>query len=77
MYLHSEITFRPYLIIAIAFFTSYKIFVTPKDLEVELEKKLEKYVLKETYNVAINEIKSDISEMKDKLDRIYEKLINA
>ena len=69
--------YAPYLIIAIAFFTSYKIFVTPKDLEVELEKKLEKYVLKETYNVAINEIKSDISEMKDKLDRIYEKLINA
>ena len=69
--------YAPYLIIAISFFTSYKIFVTPKDLELELEKKLEKYVLKETYNVAVNEIKSDIAEMKDKLDRIYEKLISG
>ena len=31
--------YAPYLIIAISFFTSYKIFVTPKDLELELEKK--------------------------------------
>ena len=43
--------YAPYIIIAIAFFTNYKIFVTPKDLEVELEKKLEKYVLKETYSL--------------------------
>lgn len=69
--------YAPYLIIAIAFFTNYKIFVTPKDLDNELEKRLEKYVLKETYNIAVNEIKSDIAEMKDKLDKIYDKLINA
>ena len=70
-------TYAPYIIIIVAFLVNYKIFVTPKDLDNELEKKLEKYVLKETYNVAVNEIKSDIAEMKEKLDRIYEKLINA
>lgn len=69
--------YAPYIIIAMAFLTNYKIFVTPKDLDNELEKKLEKYVLKETYNIAVNEIKSDIAEMKDKLDKIYDKLINA
>lgn len=70
-------TYAPYIIIVIAFLTNYKIFVTPKDLDNELEKRLEKYVLKETYNIAVNEIKSDIAEMKDKLDKIYDKLINA
>lgn len=69
--------YAPYIVIIIAFMTNYKIFVTPKDLDNELDKRLDKYVLKETYNVAVNEIKSDIAEMKDKLDRIYEKLINA
>lgn len=69
--------YAPYIVIIIAFMTNYKIFVTPKDMDNELERRLDKYVLKETYNVAVNEIKSDIAEMKDKLDRIYEKLINA
>lgn len=69
--------YAPYIVIIIAFLTNYKVFVTPKDLDNELERRLDKYVLKETYNVAVNEIKSDIAEMKDKLDRIYEKLINA
>lgn len=69
--------YAPYLIIAISFFTSYKIFVTPKDLELELEKKLEKYVLKETYNLTVGELKTDISEMKEKIDKMYDKLINA
>lgn len=69
--------YAPYIVIIVAFLTNYKIFVTPKDLDNELDKRLDKYVLKETYNVAVNEIKSDIAEMKDKLDRIYDKLINA
>lgn len=70
-------TYAPYLIIAIAFFTNYKIFVTPKDLDNEIEKKLEKYVLKETYNLTVGELKTDISEMKEKIDKMYDKLINA
>ena len=69
--------YAPYILIAIAFLTSYKIFVTPKDLELELEKKLEKYVLKETYNVAITEIKNDIIEIKSLQAKIYEKLMNG
>lgn len=69
--------YAPYVIIVIAFILNYKIFVTPKDLEDELEKKLEKYVLKETYNVAVNEIKTDIIEIKAMQTKIYEKLING
>ena len=71
------IEYAPYIVIIIAFLTSYKIFVTPKDLDNELDKRLDKYVLKETYNVAVNEIKTDIAEIKDKIDKMYDKLINA
>ena len=69
------IQYAPYLVIVISFLTSYKIFVTPKDLDNELDKRLDKYVLKETYNVAINEIKADVMEIKVKIDRIYDKVV--
>ena len=63
--------YAPYVLIAITFISSYKIFVTPKDLD----DKLKDYVLKETYNVAITEIKNDIIEIKQTLAKIYEKLM--
>ena len=65
--------YAPYILVAIAFLANYKIFVTPKDLD----DKLKDYVLKETHNVAIDEMKADIIEMKTKLDKIYEKLIKG
>lgn len=72
------IEYAPIIIVLFMFFLQYKIFVTPANMtkefmsfEVHLEKK---FVQKETYNVAITEIKSDIAEMKEKLDKIYEKL---
>ena len=71
------VEYAPYILIIIMFLTNYKVFVTPKDLDNELDKRLEKYVLKETYNVAVNEIKQDIAEIKDKIDKMYDKLINA
>lgn len=67
------INYAPYILIIIMFCANYKIFVTPDTLDL----KLKDYVLKETYNIAVTEIKSDIAEMKDKLDKIYEKLING
>jgi len=69
--------YAPYIIIVVAFLVYYKIFVTPKDLDNELEKKLEKYVLKETHDVTVREIKEDIAEIKDKIDKIYDKLVNV
>lgn len=65
--------YAPYIVIAIAFLSSYGIFVTPKDLD----EKLKEYVLKETYNVAITEIKNDILEIKSLQNKIYEKLIKG
>lgn len=65
--------YAPYICVIVAFLSTYKIFVTPKDLE----EKLKDYVLKESYNVTITEMKADIDEIKKTLDKIYEKLING
>lgn len=55
------------------FCANYKIFITPDVLDA----KLERYVLKETYNVTISEMKSDIADIKSKVDKIYDKLISG
>lgn len=65
--------YAPYIIMVIAFCASYKIFITPE----VLEQKLEKYVLKETHDVTVREIKEDIAEIKEKIDKIYDKLVNV
>lgn len=61
------------------FFIQHKVFVTPAqmtkefmDFETHLERK---YVQKETYNIAIDEMKQDIAEIKEKIDRMYDKLM--
>ena len=72
------IEYAPIIIVLVMFFIQYRIFVTPEQMTKEFmayEGHLEnKFVQKETYSVAIAEIKSDIAEMKEKLDKIYEKL---
>ena len=67
------VQYAPYIVIAVMFCANYKIFVTPDDLDT----KLERYVLKETYNVTISEMKSDIADIKSKVDKIYDKLISG
>jgi hypothetical protein len=67
------VQYAPYILMAIVFCVSYNIFVTPK----ELGKILEKYVLKETYIVTQQEMKSDVSDIKIKVDKIYDKLISG
>lgn len=75
------VEFAPTIIVILGFLTAYKVFVTPvqmrealTDFEHNMEKK---FVLKETHNLAISEMKSDIQEIKDKLDKIYDKLMAA
>ena len=67
------VQYAPYIIIVVMFCANYKIFVTPDVLDA----KLERYVLKETYNVTISEMKSDIADIKSKVDKIYDKLISG
>ena len=78
------IQYAPYLIIVIAFLVQYKIFVTPSDLDKKLselktkvENKLDKYVLKETNEVTINQLKADMADIKEKIDKIYDKIMDV
>lgn len=78
------IQYAPYIIIIIAFLVQYKIFVTPADLEKKLselktkvENKLDKYVLKETNEVTINQLKADMADIKEKIDKIYDKIMDV
>lgn len=64
------IQYAPYVIIAVMFCANYKIFVTPS----ALDEKLHDYVLKETYNLAYSEMKADLKEMKEKIDKMYDKI---
>lgn len=74
------IEYAPTIIVVVGFLLAYKIFVTPNQLQKEMnqfEKELDKkYVQKEVYKVVITELKEDISEIKEKLDIIYNAIIN-
>lgn len=63
------------------FFIAYKIFVTPQQLNEELkvfERDLDKkFVHKEVHDLAISEMKEDIAEIKDKIDKIYDKIMGV
>lgn len=75
------IDYAPWLIVAFLFFKQNKMFVTPEtmtqkfvDFETHLEKK---FVLKDTYNVAISELKDDMEEIKVTVSKIYDILIKG
>ncbi len=73
--------YAPLIIVILGFIWQNKIFVTPEQLEKRFtifEHNLEKkFVLKETHDIAISEMKSDIEEIKEKLDKIYDMLLKA
>lgn len=73
--------YAPLIMVILGFIWQNKIFVTPEQLEKRFtifEHNLEKkFVLKETHDIAISEMKSDIEEIKEKLDKIYDMLLKA
>lgn len=75
------IDFAPWIVVILVFLWQNKVFVTPEQMEkrfMEQEQHLEtKFVLKETYNVAIHEMKQDVTEIKEKIDRMYDKLMTV
>ena len=73
------VEYAPMIVVVIGFLCAYNVFVTPKQLQKELkelQQEIEtKYVQREVHDLAINEIKSDFSEMKEKIDKIYDKIM--
>ena len=75
------IEYAPIIIVVLGFIISYKVFVTPVDMEkafTTFEHQMEnKFVLKESHDIAISEIKCDIQAINEKLDKIYDILIKG
>jgi hypothetical protein len=75
------IEYAPTIVVLFGFFVAYKVFVTPEQMSekfMAFEQHLEnKFVLQQTYDVAITEIKTDNQEIKEKLDKIYDKLMTV
>ena len=75
------IEFAPSIIVIFAFFIAYKVFVTPDQMSekfIIFEQHLEnKFVLQQTHDIAITEIKADIQAINEKLDKIYDILIKG
>ena len=75
MNLQDFLPYAPVILVVMAFFISYKIFVTPADLT-----ETEKAILKEVENrfatkEIVNALKEDITEVKKKVNDIYDFLI--
>lgn len=75
------IEFSPWIIVILLFLWQNRIFVTPEQMEKrfsDFEQHIEdKFVLQQTHDIAITEIKSDIQAINEKLDKIYDVLIKA
>ena len=67
--------FAPVILVVMGFFIAYRIFVTPEYLQKEIAKLDERFVRKEVHDLAIQELKDDIAEIKEKVEKIYDKLI--
>ena len=64
------IQYAPWILVAFLFFKQNRMFLTPEMLQEELKN----YVRKDIYELSQSEIKSDMLEMKDKINKIYDKL---
>lgn len=64
------IQYAPWLLVAFLFFKQNRMFVTPEMLQEELKN----YVRKDLYELSQSEIKADMLEMKEKINKIYDKL---
>lgn len=73
------IQYAPWILVAFLFFKQNRMFVTPDQLQEiiqDLKDKIdEKFVRKDVHNIAITELKADISDMKEKIDQIYNKVL--
>lgn len=73
------IQYAPWILVAFLFFKQNRMFVTPEMLQdtiQDLNDKIdEKFVRKDVHNIAITELKADITDMKEKIDQIYNKVL--
>ena len=68
------IKFAPWLVVGIAFFMQYNLFVTPAQLEIKHREIIKEVSEVYTTKEQTNDLKNQLSDMQQKIDRIYENL---
>jgi hypothetical protein len=69
------IKFAPWLVVGFAFFMQYNLFVTPAQLEIKHREIIKEVSEVYTTKEQTNDLKNQLSDMQQKIDRIYEKIV--
>lgn len=70
------IEYSPIIVIMLMFFIQQKVFVTPEQLEKKHREIIEEIEEKFVSIISFKDLKEQFSEVKDKIDKIYELLID-
>jgi len=70
------IEYSPIIIVVLIFFIQQKIFVTPEQLEKKHREIIEEMEGKFVSIISFKDLKDQFSEVKDKIDKIYDLLID-
>lgn len=69
------VQYAPLIIALIAFLSQYKIFITPEQLEKKHREIIENVETRFASNQCVSALKEQISDMKSKVDKIYDFII--
>lgn len=69
--------YSPVIVLILVYFIQMKIFVTPEALEKKHREILQEAERRFAPGVSVNELKEQFSDMKDKIDKIYDYFLCA
>ena len=73
--LENLIKYAPFMLIILTFFLSFRFFVTPEQVEIKHREILKEVSEQYTTKEQSNDLKAQLNDMQQKIDKIYEKLI--
>ena len=74
--MHEFIEYSPIIIVVLIFFVQQKIFVTPEQLEKKHREILDEMEEKFVSVISFKDLKDQFSEVKEKIDKMYDLLID-
>ena len=74
--MHDFIEYSPIIIVVLMFFIQQKIFVTPEQLEKKHREILDEMEEKFVSVISFKDLKDQFSEVKEKIDKMYDLLID-
>ena len=74
--MHEFIEYSPIIIVVLMFFIQQKIFVTPEQLEKKHREILDEMEEKFVSVISFKDLKDQFSEVKEKIDKMYDLLID-